>query len=403
VADASHITCGGWRLMGKRWIFAVILVVLVAGGIAGWIRADSTRSVKAPPPATSGANAAACVLSEPPDTSIDRDNLEGVAAVGDSVVGAGTRFLGSNAIGLTAGESSRGWKAEPVEMFQHLRSLLYDVSGDRAGGAWVVGIAGGKPAVGRWNGHSWAESPSPDPGPSLDLLSGVAAESPRLAWAVGRLNDGVAYRTLIERWDGTTWHVVTTPDIGTEPNILKDVAVAGSDDVWAVGWRLAGRHYRALAEHWDGSRWRIVPTPDLGPGDTILTGVAALSSEDVWSVGWRSDGDVPRPVIEHWDGSRWAIVPPPSDVGSAAFSAVTPMSHGVAIVGRQFVDQRPKALALLHDSAGWHVVKIEVAPSPQAWLNGVAVDASGTLWAVGSRFTSDGLFASLVVSGCAGS
>jgi len=72
----------------------------------------------------------------------------------------------------------------------------------------------------------------------------------------------------------------------------------------------------------------------------------------------------------------------------------------VAVVGRRFVDQEPQPLALLHDPTGWHGVAINASPASQAWLTGVATDASGTVWAVGNRLDSDVLFASLVVNGC---
>jgi hypothetical protein len=334
------------------------------------------------------------------NTSTDKEIFQGIAPIGRSVVAAGTRYTASIEGALAAYGTQGRWRSRLIAPLSELASLD-GVADDREGGAWAVGVTGRIPAIARWDGRSWAAVPSNDPNHSLDVLSGVAATSPRSAWAVGRHDDDGTYRTLIESWDGGSWHIVPSPNVGTGPNVLRSVAAAGPDDVWAVGWTFFASHYRTLAEHWDGSSWRVVATPSAGRGDAVLTGVAA-SGHDVWSVGWVADGDTQRPVIQRWNGSRWANVPPPPELGPAAFSAVAPTAHGIAVVGRQMVDARPQALALLYDADGWHPVALDTTPSAQAWLNGVTVDASGRMWAVGTRLAPDGLFASLVVTGCDG-
>jgi hypothetical protein len=84
-----------------------------------------------------------------------------------------------------------------------------------------------------------------------------------------------------------------------------------------------------------------------------------------------------------------------------AFSALTRTTDGIAVVGRQIVDQEPQPLAMLLDGTGWHQIALTAAPAQQAWLASVAADASGRLWAVGTRLGSAGFFGSLVLSGCA--
>jgi hypothetical protein len=390
----------------RRWIVPAVLVVIVGGAAVavGWFRAGpgATGATSAPGSQVSaGTNNAVCGLSELPGTSVAKEVWASIARVDGGVIAAGTRYTASQAGAFVAHGSSEGWKTQRLGGFER-QVTLEDVSDDRAGGAWAVGVMVRVPAVARWNGATWSADALTGPGPSLDVLSGVVAVSPRLAWGVGRYDDGVAYRTLVERWDGTGWSAVASPDVGSAPNVLKDVAATGPDDAWAVGWQVEERRYRTLAEHWDGARWTVVPTPDLGrgKGDAVLTGVAALSPHDVWSVGWITRGDVQRPVVERWNGSRWTTVSLPSDLGPAGLFAVSPTTDGVAVVGRRFVDQEPQPLALLHDPTGWHEVAINASPASQAWLTGVATDASGTLWAVGNRLDSDGLFASLVVNGC---
>ena len=85
----------------------------------------------------------------------------------------------------------------------------------------------------------------------------------------------------------------------------------------------------------------------------------------------------------------------------AAFSSVTLTTDGIAVVGRQVVDQEPQPVAMLLDGTGWHQMALTAAPSQQAWLASVTADGSGRLWAVGTRLGSAGFFGSLVLSGCA--
>ena len=384
----------------NRWLFPMILIVFVAVGTVGWRRRGTAGGTRAAGPTTSPAGVGGCDLAEVPNTEVDKEIWNGIARVRQGVLAAGTRYAGSQFGGIAAEASSGGWKVRPVSVFAPQSSSFNAISSDGARGAWAVGVVVRAPAIARWNGDRWAPMPVADPGPGLDALAGVAGLTPRLAWAVGRHDDGVAYRTLIERWDGTTWQRVPSPNVGSEPNSLNDVAVIGPDDAWAVGWHVAGRRYRPLVQHWDGSGWAVVPTPELGAGDAILSGVIARGPDDVWAVGSvTQQADVPSPVVERWDGSRWGNVAVPAD--AAAFSAVTLTTAGIAVVGRRIVDQEPQPLAMLLDGSGWQPIALTAVPSQQAWLASVTTDASGRIWAVGTRLGSAGFFGSLVVSGCA--
>jgi hypothetical protein len=390
----------------NRWLFAAVLIVLVAGGIVAWLRGANgggTSAGAATSPAgatTSPSGAGGCGLTEVPNTEVDRAIWNGITRVRRGVLGAGTQYEGSHFDGLAAEGSSGTWKARKVSIWVP-SSSFNGVSSDGAGGAWAVGVLIRAPAIARWNGDRWAPMPVADPGPGLDALAGVAGLTPRLAWAVGRHDDGVAYRTLIERWDGTAWRRVSSPNVGSEPNSLNDVAVIAPDDAWAVGWHVVGRWYRPLVQHWDGSGWTVVPTPQLGAGDAILSAVVARGPDDVWAVGSVTQADVPSPVVERWDGSRWTTVAVPAGMEPAAFSSVTLTTDGIAVVGRQVVDQEPQPVAMLLDGTGWHQMALTAAPSQQAWLASVTADGSGRLWAVGTRLGSTGFFGSLVLSGCA--
>jgi hypothetical protein len=385
----------------NRWLFVVILIALVAAGVVAWLQRGTAGGTSASGSATSSAAGGACELTEVPNTAADKDIWNGTARVRQGILVAGTQYTGSLSNGISGEGSSKGWTVRPIRVWGQTSSSLEDVSSDGAGGAWAVGVLIRSPAISRWNGATWTLAPVADPGPGLDALSGVAALTPRLAWAVGRHEVGDAYRTLIERWDGATWDRVESPNVGTAPNALKDVAITAPDDAWAVGWHVAGRSYRPLVEHWNGARWSVVPTPDLGSGDGILSGVSARAANDVWAGGWVARAGVPSPVVERWNGSRWTRAPLPADLGPAAITDVTTTTDGVALVGRRIIDQVPQPLAIVLDRTGWHEAPLTAAPSSQASLSSVTTGASGVMWAVGTRLGSTGSFGSLVVSGCA--
>ena len=385
----------------NRWLFVVILIALVGAGVVAWLQRGTAGGTLASGSATNSAAGGACELTEVPNTAADKDIWNGTARVREGILVAGTQYIGSLSNGISGEGTSKGWTVRPIRVWGQTSSSLEDVSSDGTGGAWAVGVLIRSPAISRWNGATWTVAPVADPGPGLDALSGVAALTPRLAWAVGRHEVGDAYRTLIERWDGATWEKVESPNVGTAPNALKDVAITAPDDAWAVGWHVEGRSYRPLVEHWNGARWSVVPTPDLGSGDAILTGVVARGTRDVWAVGSFTRAAVASPVVERWNGSRWTRVPLPADLGPAAITDLTTTTGGVALVGRQIIDQVPQPLAMVLDRTGWHEAPLTAAPSSQASLSSVTTDASGVMWAVGTRLGSTGSFGSLVVSGCA--
>jgi hypothetical protein len=179
-----------------------------------------------------------------------------------------------------------------------------------------------------WDGKAWRRVPTPNPAaPGMSAaevsatLVAVAAVAPGQVWAVGHYyvvtNGHHGYRTLVLRWDGKSWTQVPSVDPGgpRRSNLLNGVAAVASNDVWAVG--SFSRHGpQPLAEHWDGTRWRVVRAAG-GP----LNGVSALGAKDVWAVG---QGDAAR-----WDGSSWQAVPTPkARLGSyealSAVAAVAP-------------------------------------------------------------------------------
>ncbi len=86
-----------------------------------------------------------------------------------------------------------------------------------------------------WNGSSWTVAPSPDPGSTANVLSGVRAVSSTSIWAVGYYSDGNGDKTLILHWNGRTWTRVASPNPGGASNKLWAVAAASASNAWVVG------------------------------------------------------------------------------------------------------------------------------------------------------------------------
>jgi hypothetical protein len=183
---------------------------------------------------------------------------------------------------------------------------LTSVASNSAQDAWAVGFyytGVDKSMILHWNGSSWKQVTSPNPGSQGTFLYGVRATSASSAWAVGSAFNGTADKTLILRWDGSAWKQVKSPDPGgaTQNNDLSSVAVTSATDAWAAGEYDSGTGTRTLALHWDGSAWTQVTTPNLGGSsiDDSFTSVGASSANSVWAVGHYFNGAVDQTLAIH--------------------------------------------------------------------------------------------------------
>jgi hypothetical protein len=185
---------------------------------------------------------------------------------------------------------------------------LDSVAGVSAKDAWAVGFYynGGfdQSIILHWNGTSWKQQKSPDPGSQGTFLYGVRASSPTNAWAAGSSYNGTADKTLIVHWNGSAWKQVKTPNPGgpAQSNDLSAAAVTPTGDAWAAGEFATGTGMRTLVLHLDGPAWRWEPTPSLGGSviDDSLTAVGASSDgSSVWGVGHYYDGTAEQTLAIH--------------------------------------------------------------------------------------------------------
>ena len=302
---------------------------------------------------------------------------------------------------LLARWDGRRWQAARLPAGTTGAGRLDGITALSASNAWAVGAAmtanhSPAPLILHWNGHRWARVPAaPVPGYAATELLGVAAASPRDAWAVGQAeNTADQLRSVTEHWNGRGWALVPSPSPGTGSR-LAGVAVTGNHQAWAVG-SSAARTSRPFVLHWTGHSWQRAATPRAA--NVTLDSVAALSPAQVWAVGFAAPGNRPYlPYALHWNGHAWRSVPVPAGPAgdSRQLISVTAVGGGqLAAAGSTLGPATTGAV-----DARWNGRRWSVAASP---LNGTSLNAITTgdnaLWAVGAKgvSVSGGRFVPLV-------
>ena len=234
------------------------------------------------------------------------------------------------------------------------------------------------------------EGPSRGPAYSLNGVAAVAADD---VWAVGARVVHSTSTSYIEHFDGASWSQVPSPNPGATTNVLKDVSAVDADDVWAVGSYAPGQTSQALAEHWDGSSWTAYPLPSAERRG--LTAVAAVASDDVWAVGYRDvDGYDGKVLIEHWDGQEWSQVPPATQGkwdGRVALDVAVANADDIWLVGVGLSDEELSIQPFTQhwDGTRWRNVQWRYGDLNQRHaVNSVAVVGSDDVWGVGDQNTA---------------
>ena len=266
--------------------------------------------------------------------------------------------------------------------------------------AWAVGYYNPEQTlITHWDGATWTQVPSPDPG-TEDILYAVHALTASNAWAVGEYFDGTITKTLIVHWDGTSWTQMPSPNVnGANQNVLKAVRGTSATNVWAVGYTTSGSNNisQTLTEHWNGTSWTVVPSPDpSGPTlDQELTGVSGSSASDAWAVGFYYNGSFDKSMILHWNGSSWKQVtsPSPGSQGTFLEGVRTTSASNAWAVGSSYNGTADKTVIVHWDGSAWKQVR---SPNPggttqNSDLMSVAATTATDAWAVGSYGTGTGM------------
>jgi hypothetical protein len=253
---------------------------------------------------------------------------------------------------------------------------LYGIAALSPRDAWAVGRyvdTQNEALIEHWTGWRWRFEPAADLGSASSYLQAVAAISKTDVWAVG----GSSLGSLIEHWDGTRWSVVASPSAGA----LSGISVVSPTDIWAVG-SYAGS---TLTEHWDGTRWSVVDSPDPGAYGNALAAVSAISSKDAWAVGESSSSEFGyQALVLHWDGSTWRVTKtPPFDPWLSSLRAVSAGGRDdVWALGGKDLGPESLTVAEHWNGRSWRVVPTP-SPTGDDILLGVATVSRRDAWAVG--------------------
>ena len=351
-----------------------------------------------------GAAAASCVSwtgIQPPNPGSAYDDLEGVATLSPCnawAVGSYSNGTEDNDQTLILHWNGSSWRqvASP-DPGGSGENDLFGITAVTANNIWAVGryvtrTAQTQTLVLHWNGSSWKQIASPNPGQvaeSSHELKAVRASSARNIWAVGdySVGTGAPIHTLIEHWNGTAWKQVASPNPDPSESVLHGVATISPGNAWAVG----SYGNTALILHWNGRAWKRMPSHAPGP-IADLSGVAAVSSRSIWAVGIYFSAAQARTLVLHWNGRAWKKVTSPDPGGSArrdylfgvtAVSVTRAWAVGTQINGTAGGQQ---TLVLRWNGRKWeHVASPD--PGSEDSLTAVAASAAANLWAVGHDST----------------
>ncbi len=366
------------RKVAGRGLVALAIPVVMASVLAG--------------PGAGAASAATCVSwtgLEPPNPG-SVNHLNGVTTVSSCrALAVGQYWNGFAYQTLIARWNGTGWtqQSSPNPAGSNDDNVLSGVAATSASNAWAVGYYGftSHTLIEHWNGTAWTQVPSPSPGSANQLYS-VAATSASNAWAVGSFYNGTGWQTLAEHWNGTTWKRISSPNPAgaARDNTLFSVTAISARNAWAVGYLDNGTTWRTLIEHWNGTTWKRVPSPNPGgsAGVNQLRGVAAASSGNIWAVG----SGTGRTLTVHWNGTAWKQVPSPTPngLGDLQSVAVTAATSAWA-VGTTYNGVATQTLIERWNGTSWKALP---SPNPAGsasdnQLHGVAATSATNIWTAG--------------------
>jgi hypothetical protein len=334
-------------------------------------------------------------------------NLTGLAMAGPSRGWASGFTMASQDSSfqpLLAAWNGRRWRTVALRLGRLSSARLDGLAAASPRDAWAVGsvsraASSQRPLLLHWNGHRWARVPGAGvPGFGYVSLLGVAVRSATDAWAVGEAESVTkpVVRPVIEHWNGRRWRLMANPPV-PPMTALSSVTVAPDGEAWAVGTPFADTG-RGVVLHWKKRSWVTAATPETG-GAVFMNGVTAVSRANVWAVGSASIAGGPyRPYALRWNGHRWTsvAVPHPGE-GNASweFESITSTGHGhlVAVGSDTPAGAKPgRALYGAWNGRDW---SLRTGPHITQ-LNAVSFDGRRAIWAVGSQTTSSQSFRPIV-------
>jgi hypothetical protein len=171
--------------------------------------------------------------------------------------------------------------------------------------AWAIGLNDDQvSSLFHWDGQTWTADGTVPGGVSL---SGIAAGSPKLVYAVGSIpNPAGGGKTVIMRFNGTTWSMSKIAKGGGSDALLA-VSIHGKS-AWAIGNHLTPQNTTVPAIlHTSGGTWTAQKAP--GKVASTLDGIAAASPKRAYAVGTADPGTGDRTLVDLFGGHSWKQLP----------------------------------------------------------------------------------------------
>lgn len=232
---------------------------------------------------------------------------------------------------------------------------------------------------------------SPSPGPTTNYLSSVSCLNVSSCIAVGETDEGVGNAPLVLKWDGASWTQVASPDPGAGWK-LHSVSCVSSMSCTAVGRYFSDGFSRSetLATTWDGESWTRAITPNVGPEDNTLESVSCTSVSSCVAVGDYKDAGVLKTLVLVWNGVLWTQAESPNHgVGSNELDSVSCVTATFCAAVGTFREDGVRTLVLVGNGSTWTEVP---SPNPSAGMNrlyGVSCVSATWCAAVGYTYTDD--------------
>jgi hypothetical protein len=315
------------------------------------------------------------------------------AAAAAAVSVAAVMVAGASEAGAASGPgASAVAHAAAITTGYQVKGELYGVAATSPRNAWAVGARLSSGAVPmtlllHWNGTRWTQVTSPKPVPGK--LTAVAAAAADNAWAVGETDAPGGTASYVLHWNGKAWSVQHSP-APVRYTSYNGVAASGTD-AWIVGLTAGPSGAvppAGLAVHRAGGRWQSTAIP--GAGQTALYSVAFSGKNAAWAAGCVCYGSSAESgIILHWTGAQWKVA---GRLFDALPEAVTSGPWGHAwLVGTDPATANGEAGFSQHwNGKAWRWVA--VPRSTGSLLHGVAYFPGGTVWAVGYQWRKDASF-----------
>jgi hypothetical protein len=160
---------------------------------------------------------------------------------------------------------------------------------------------------------------------------------------------------------------------------------------WAVG--ASGTLRTGLIERWDGTKWSVFSSPSTGRPVNVLNAIAAVSPTDIWAAGYSNNRNgVARTLTEHWGGTQWGVIASPNaGTGANRLNGVAVVASGNVWAVGKHTDRKGNDKTLIEQWNGsqWSIVASPNSSLTDNELDGATAVSANAVWAVGTSHSQN--------------